>query len=255
MVTHGIARVKRFFAFHANFFADVLQTREKADILKKRNREESGMSMGERIRRRRQELGLTVEEVSRALGKNRATVYRYERGDIEDLPTTALEPLSRVLQTTPSYLAGWTEDVDGIEGLLAVRSRRVPLVGAIACGEPICAPEVEVLEVEADLQCDCAMVCRGDSMTGARIYDGDIVYLRRQEDVEDGQIAAVSIDGELTLKRVFKVRDLDDEGRVIYRTELRAENPRYAPIRLGGPGETRRADILGLAVAFRSRLT
>ena len=97
------------------------------------------MSMGERIRRRRQELGLTVEEVSRALGKNRATVYRYERGDIEDLPTTALEPLSRVLQTTPSYLAGWTEDVDGIEGLLAVRSRRVPLVGAIACGEPICA--------------------------------------------------------------------------------------------------------------------
>ena len=80
-------------------------------------------------------------------------------------------------------------------------------------------------------------------------------YLRRQEDVEDGQIAAVSIDGELTLKRVFKVRDLDDEGRVIYRTELRAENPRYAPIRLGGPGETRRADILGLAVAFRSRLT
>ena len=63
MVTHGIARVKRFFAFHANFFADVLQTRKKADILKKRNREVSGMSMGERIRRRRQELGLTVEDV------------------------------------------------------------------------------------------------------------------------------------------------------------------------------------------------
>ena len=70
-----------------------------------------------------------------------------------------------------------------------------------------------MLDVREDLSCDCAMVCRGDSMTGARIYDGDIVYLRRQDDVEDGQIAAVSIDGELTLKRVFKVRDLDEEGQ------------------------------------------
>lgn len=259
MVAYGAGFVKGKFAFYANFFPHMLRICEKVDILGENLQEVSGMSMGDRIRRRRQELGMSVEAVARALGKNRATVYRYERGDIEQLPMGVLEPLSQVLCTTPAYLAGWSEETEAGEGLLRVRRRRVPLVGAIACGEPICAPEsdaleVDVLDVREDLSCDCAMVCRGDSMTGARIYDGDIVYLRRQDDVEDGQIAAVSIDGELTLKRVFKVRDLDEEGRVIYRTELRAENPRYAPIRLGGPGETRRADILGLAVAFRSRI-
>ena len=89
------------------------------------------MSMGDRIRRRRQELGMSVEAVARALGKNRATVYRYERGDIEQLPMGVLEPLSRVLCTTPAYLAGWSEETEAGEGLLRVRRRRVPLVGAI----------------------------------------------------------------------------------------------------------------------------
>lgn len=110
------------------------------------------------------------------------------------------------------------------------------------------------MDVDEGLACDSAMICRGDSMIGARIYDGDLVYVRRQDDVDDGQIAAVAIDGELTLKRVFKLRDLDDEGNVVYRVELRAENPRYAPIRIGGPDETRQVNIVGRAVAFRSVL-
>ena len=216
------------------------------------------MKPGSRIRERRLLLGLSVADVAAALGENRATVYRYESGYIEDLPTTVLEPLARVLQTTPAYLAGWTDEPAPLahpDLLPIARRRRIPLLGEIACGEPIYSPaEAELVDVDEGLACDSAMICRGDSMIGARIYDGDLVYVRRQDDVDDGQIAAVAIDGELTLKRVFKLRDLDDEGNVVYRVELRAENPRYAPIRIGGPDETRQVNIVGRAVAFRSVL-
>lgn len=65
------------------------------------------MTIGNRIRKRRKEIKLSVEELAKLLGKNRATVYRYENGDIENLPTTILEPIARALKTTPAYLMGW----------------------------------------------------------------------------------------------------------------------------------------------------
>lgn len=68
------------------------------------------MTVGERIKHRRQELGLNVDEVAEQLGKNRATVYRYESNEIENLPAKVLSPLAEVLETTPAYLMGWTED-------------------------------------------------------------------------------------------------------------------------------------------------
>lgn len=67
------------------------------------------MTVGERIKQRRKELGLTVDEVAERLGKNRATVYRYESNEIENLPTPILEPLAKVLNTTPEYLMGWKD--------------------------------------------------------------------------------------------------------------------------------------------------
>lgn len=68
------------------------------------------MTIGERIKNRRTELGLTAEEVAEQLGKSRATVYRYESGEIEKMPTTVLEPLANVLKTTPAYLMGWDDN-------------------------------------------------------------------------------------------------------------------------------------------------
>lgn len=65
------------------------------------------MTNGDRIKQRRLELGLSVDEVAAKLGKNRATVYRYENNDIGDLPTVILEPLSKILDCTPAYLMGW----------------------------------------------------------------------------------------------------------------------------------------------------
>lgn len=67
-------------------------------------------TIGQRIKQRRKELNLSVDEVAERLGKNRATVYRYESNDIENLPTTILEPLANVLNTTPAYLMGWEDE-------------------------------------------------------------------------------------------------------------------------------------------------
>lgn len=68
------------------------------------------MTIGERIKNRRKELGLTVDEVAERLGKNRATIYRYESNEIESLPSPVLEPLADVLLTTPAYLMGWENE-------------------------------------------------------------------------------------------------------------------------------------------------
>ena len=68
------------------------------------------MTIGDRIKKRRKELGLSVDEVAERLGKNRATIYRYESSEIENLPSPVLEPLAIVLRTTPAYLMGWEEE-------------------------------------------------------------------------------------------------------------------------------------------------
>lgn len=71
------------------------------------------MKIGARIKQRRLEIGMSVEELADALGKNRATVYRYENGDIENMPTPILEPIARILNTTPAYLMGYEENLEG----------------------------------------------------------------------------------------------------------------------------------------------
>ena len=67
------------------------------------------MNIGERIKQRRVSLGLSVDEIAKQIGKNRATIYRYESSEIEDLPTSVLEPLAKALRTTPAVLMGWEQ--------------------------------------------------------------------------------------------------------------------------------------------------
>ena len=138
---------------------------------------------------------------------------------------------------------------NSLQGILAIPNiepmpqlREIPLLGSIACGEPILAQEniEEQLVIPAHIHADFALRCKGDSMVNARIYDGDIVYIRQQPDVEDGEIAAVLIDDEATLKRVYKFA-----GRV----QLRAENPRYQPLEYSAE-DYKTVRVLGKAVAF-----
>ena len=201
------------------------------------------MTTGERMKERRKELGFSAEYVAEKLGVSPATIYRYERGDIEKMPGNILEPISKILRTTPAYLMGWEESpADNI--LPFPRMNSVPLVGAIACGEPILA--AENIEGEADMpehvKADFALRCKGDSMINARIYDGDIVYIRQQPTVEDGQIAAVLIGDEATLKRVRFFPD---------HLVLEPENPQYRPL-VYWESDMDAVRILGLAVAFTS---
>ena len=67
------------------------------------------MTIGDRIKSRRKHLGISAEELAKRIGKDRSTVFRYEKGDIENLPLDILEPIAKALGTTPQYLMGWDE--------------------------------------------------------------------------------------------------------------------------------------------------
>lgn len=122
--------------------------------------------------------------------------------------------------------------------------RKIPLVGTIACGEPILAEEniEDYVNIPKDMAGDFALTCKGDSMINARIFDGDIVYIRQQDTVDNGEIAAVLIDSEATLKRVRLFED---------HISLEPENPMYKPMVYWNE-EMNTIRILGKAVAFTS---
>lgn len=103
------------------------------------------------------------------------------------------------------------------DNIIPISTKRFPLLGDIACGKPIMANEEKELYVEAgtNIHADFCLKAKGDSMIGARIYDGDIVFIRKQEMVNNGEIAAVIIDDEATLKRVNyypEKKSIDPEG-------------------------------------------
>ena len=122
--------------------------------------------------------------------------------------------------------------------------RKIPLLGRIACGAPILAEEhiEEYIDIPKTIHADFALTCQGDSMINARIFDGDIVYIRQQDTVDSGEIAAVLIDNDATLKRI---RIFDDH------ISLEPENPQYRPIVLWGE-DMNTVRILGKAIAFTS---
>ena len=212
------------------------------------------MTVGSRIREFRKRLGLSVDDVAEKLKKNRATIYRYESDDIENLPAPILEPLAKVLQTTPAELMGWeqspvpaSDNLPDLPNIFPIQTKKVPLLGTIAAGVPIYADENfdGYRECTEDIDADFCLKIQGDSMIGARINDGDIVFIKKQPDVDNGEIAAVLIEDEATLKRVYKEKDS---------LILQAENPKYAPIVYTAESYVE-CRILGKAVAFQSDIT
>jgi len=207
------------------------------------------MTVGSRIREFRKRLGLSVDDVAEKLKKNRATIYRYESDDIENLPAPILEPLAKVLQTTPAELMGWEQSAaptsdDLPANVFPIQTKKVPLLGTIAAGVPIYADENfdGYRECTEDVDADFCLKIHGDSMIGARINDGDIVFIKKQPDVDNGEIAAVLIEDEATLKRVYKEKDS---------LILQAENPKYAPIVCTAESYVE-CRIMGKAIAFQS---
>ena len=201
------------------------------------------MTMGERIHERRKARGLTLEYVGNFVGVAKSTVRKWENGDIENISALRLQKLAVVLGTTVDYL------MDGVTSNLLYKNveampdvRPVPVIGKIACGEPILAKQnIEgYAELDRRVRADFALRCVGDSMINAHIFDGDLVFIKEQPDVDNGEIAAVVIDDEATLKRVYKYPN---------RLELRPENPLFPVLQYEGD-ELSQVHIIGKAIAF-----
>ena len=194
------------------------------------------------------ELGLTVEELAKKMGyKDKSSISKIENGKA-DIPQSKVVAFARALNTTTAYLMGidTAKEPPIPAGFQPLPKRdRIPRVGQIACGTPILAEEnVEAYdEVPSDWHADFTLLCQGDSME-PKIKDRDIVAIHCQPMVENGEVAAVLIDGEATLKRVFLFDD---------HIELRAENPTFPTIlRIGEDMNT--ITIEGKAVGLCRKL-
>lgn len=196
---------------------------------------------GERLRERRMELGLTLEEVAKAVGVSKSTVLKWETGTIEDMRVNKAAALAQALNVSPLWVIGITDSRSG-----PPRTKRVPILGSIAAGEPILATEEygEYVELSEDVPADFCLRVKGDSMIEARIQDGDLVFVRRQTTVENGQIAVVLVDDEATLKRFYRTKD----GVI-----LKPENSKYEPL-FFTHRDFRQVRVLGRVVMFQSWL-
>ena len=138
------------------------------------------------------------------------------------------------------------EEAIDCNNLYRVDRIKLPMLGKVACGEPIFADEdrESYIMVGTDIGADFCLQCQGDSMINARIHDGDIVFVKKTDIVENGEIAVVIIDDEATLKRFFYYRE---QNLVI----LKPENPKYQDIILTGE-QLNQVRVIGRAVAFQS---
>ncbi|MCL1828284.1 MAG: helix-turn-helix domain-containing protein [Oscillospiraceae bacterium] len=206
------------------------------------------MTAGERLKRLRLQHGYTLGDVALMIRSTKQNIWKYENGVIINIPLEKIEKLAVLFNVKPAYITGWGDDgVPEAENTMPLPGfKSLPMVGSIACGEPGLAVETSRETVEAPdwLNADFALRCRGDSMINARIFDGDVVYIRRQPTVESGEIAAVLLGEEATLKRVRKYSD---------RIVLEPANPMYEPLVFSG-AEADKLLILGKAVAFVSSL-
>ena len=205
-------------------------------------------TIGYRIRCARERIDMTQEQLGKLCGTTKQTIFKYENDIVTNIPMDRIESIASALNVSPIYLMGWSDNLfSAAPNISPVPSmRRIPLIGSIACGAPILADEhiEDYVNIPAHISADFALTCKGDSMINARIFDGDIVYIRQQNTVDNGQIAAVLIDGEATLKRV---RLFDDH------ISLEPENPQYRPLVYWGE-EMNSVHILGKAVAFTSAI-
>lgn len=203
------------------------------------------MDIGCNLRHWRHVRAMSMAELAAAVGTTRQTVHRYESGIIANIPHERILSLARALDVKPEQLMGWSQDAPPPEREGTVF---LPLLGEIACGNPLLTREEHESYVGADasLNADFCLRAKGDSMIEARINDGDIVFVRAQDTVDDGEIAAVVVEDEATLKRVY----FDRKAR---RLVLMPANPAYAPLIYTGE-ELSRIRILGKAVAFQSVL-
>ena len=199
--------------------------------------------------------GMRASELAKRTGLSKARISQYVHGKF--IPKSdAILTIAEALGVSELWLMGKTasmeptrrDEIPCPDNVSPLRLCRYPILGEIACGAPILAVEdpdagyVTAAETNADF----CLTAKGDSMIGARIFDGDEVFIQQTDLVENGEIAAVVVDGEATLKRVYYY---PEEQKLV----LEAENPAYDPLVFIGP-DLETVHILGRAVAFQAKL-
>lgn len=213
-------------------------------------------TFSERLRELLDIKGLTKTEIAAIAKVNKSNITRYLNGEYE-AKQDVLFNIGTSLNVNEAWLMGYDvpmerpkqvsqNNIQNIDNIFPISTKRFPLLGEIACGKPVFADENRDSYVQAgtDINADFCLKCKGDSMINARIYDGDIVFVKRQDMVENGEIAVIIINDEATLKRVYYY---PENAKLV----LQAENPLYEPFIYVGT-ELNSIRILGKAVAFQS---
>lgn len=209
-----------------------------------------------RLRKAMEEQNIKQIELTEKTGIPKSAISQYLSGKFVP-KQDRLTVLAVALNVNEAWLMGYdaeknrnavADPVNSISNIIPMpETRKVPLLGSIACGEPILAVEniEDYIDMNTTIHADFALRCKGDSMINVRIFDGDIVYIRKQSSVENGEIAAVLISGlepEATLKRIY----LSDDS-----IRLCAANPMY-PDKIFEKEKMNDVVIIGKAVAFLS---
>lgn len=203
-----------------------------------------------RLKEAMERRGLRATDLANRTGLSKPRISQYLKGQYVP-KSDAVLTIAEALGVTPAWLMGREEEPEAIPcppNMSPLRLCRYPILGEIACGPLRLAEEdpdggyVTAAETTADF----VLTAKGDSMTGARIFDGDEVFIQQTDLVNNGEIAAVVVEGEATLKRVYYY---PEEERLV----LKAENPRYDDLIFAGEA-LNAVRILGRAVAFQARL-
>lgn len=199
--------------------------------------------------------GLSYGELSNITGIPKSALQRYATGETEKVPIDRIEAIANATHVSSAYLMGWEDEKDNsnsnvrtISNVFPIELKCFPLAGEIACGKPVFANEdrESYVMTGTNINADFCLKAKGDSMINARIHDGDIVFIKKQDIVENGEIAAVVVNGdnEATLKRFYYY---NEKALMI----LKPENPAYEDL-IYVNNELNSVHILGKAVAFQS---
>ena len=178
--------------------------------------------IGVRLKASREQNDLTIKDVATRIGLSTSTISRYENEIVENVSLPTMQMLADLYKVNVLWLLGKSEDKH--ERTINKQSTiSVPLVGTIAAGTPILAEEniERYFNIDSSIKADFCLRIKGDSMINEGIHNNDIVFIHQQPILENGEIGAVIIDGEATLKRFYKT----DTGIV-----LQPANEKYAPI-------------------------